>query len=61
MKNLNIVTKGKKWIIANADPMAFNSPGVPRHVKITESGTGKLGESVAASPHSVTLLSFGER
>ncbi len=48
--------KASTWIIAGDDPRAYNVPGEPRNVDITESSGTNLNDTVTVEPLSITLF-----
>ncbi|MBP8302907.1 MAG: alpha-N-arabinofuranosidase [Phycisphaerae bacterium] len=55
LASIRIQGKARTWVIAGADPMAYNQPGEPRKVDIQEAGATDLTGQVSVQPLSITL------
>ncbi len=52
----NIADSGKRWEIADPDPMAYNDPEAPNRIQIKESTVSGLKTGIEVKPYSSTLV-----
>lgn len=60
-KGSAVTGQGKRWEIADSDPMVYNDPETPEKVVIRESTVGGLESGVEVKPYSATLMRVGLR
>ena len=52
----NLAPQGKAWVLTAADDMAYNDPGKPSAVTVTEQKVGGLANGLEVAPASATIL-----
>jgi alpha-N-arabinofuranosidase len=56
LSGVSVAGKAKAWVIAGDDPTAYNTPGQPAKMTITEAPDADLNQTVAVKPLSTTLF-----
>jgi len=61
LTNAELAGSGRKWVIQNDDPMAYNEPGKEPNVVIKESRVSNVSDRLTAGALSVTLYKLSVR
>jgi len=59
VKGAALTGDGKRWQMADKDPMAYNEPGKPPRIVIEETALKGISGSVTVAPTSVTIFALG--
>jgi alpha-N-arabinofuranosidase len=58
VRDAKLTGQGKRWQIANADPMAYNDPDQPGKIAIEEADVNGIADKLSVAPCSVTLFAL---
>lgn len=61
LQGATLAAQGKRWVITGDDPMAYNVPGKPPCVDITEEACGDVAKRLSVPPLSVVLYALPVR
>jgi len=61
IKGVKLSGKGRQWLIAGTEEMAYNEPGQPPKIQIAESAVSEFGNTIKVAPMSVTLYALEVR